>query len=666
MLKVCPQCSAEVLESAQECFSCGLIFSEWVETQEPESEKRFSRFSKNQESRHPKELSLGDLIEDRFTVQSRVESHGLWVLYRVLDQKDGRSRMMQMGSQSHQSVQEVISSISILGEEYFIPSVLGVGSAPAPFFIFEDCEDITLLDWKSTFPSMRQRRDFCTQMLFVFVQLSRQGISFGKWDMSRIFVHERGYIWIHPSSLRGSNSQENTKLLEWMYWMLSDRVQSLEKSRFSLSGLSLRDAHWMRMMVRRKPSSHQLRNSWHQFSNIDYGMDAALARQLYEQFSQEFVLCEHRKEISFELTYACEKNLVYGTEFCHKGLVVGYVDRVLLAWEGLHFDAEVPELNLMYQRLVLDEEVRLFQEAPANFEQLLVHLKVEYLLRLDWERTLVRVLEHAQSFEDWMEVNRFRVLFGVQKEKIVVPKPQSVREHLALASFFYWFANDEEEALMWFDEAAELAREDAFDFLLLLESHTAMFGIPSLESFAELRELGLLYGLKEQLILLGNLEDRLGVLDEEWLQRCQVMGTEDRILWCKSRYATQAEVDEINQYAQALQQELLTFSIVFEDIQLDSILECEAVLAQQLNWLARLHQRNKIYEEEGFPIPTWNPPFSNEQDVAHQKDLARLLEERRMRQEENYRKERAEMEQREGYSILVMIFVALGLVWFLS
>ena len=147
MLKICPQCSAEVLAHSLECFACGIIFSEW--TQGTSVQKTApSRFGKNQEGRHPQELSLGDLIEDRFTVQGKIEYQGLWVLYRVVDQKDGRTRIMQMGSQAHQSVQDVISSIAVLGEEYFVPTVLEVGLSPAAFFVFDDWEGSTLQSWK--------------------------------------------------------------------------------------------------------------------------------------------------------------------------------------------------------------------------------------------------------------------------------------------------------------------------------------------------------------------------------------------------------------------------------------------------------------------------------------------------------------------------------------
>ncbi|MAA80155.1 MAG: hypothetical protein CL916_12955, partial [Deltaproteobacteria bacterium] len=446
MLKICPQCSAEILEHAQECFACGVIFSEWGEKHQKKEKRTSSRFAQKQGENHPKELSLGNLIEDRFTIQSRIESQGLWVLYRVVDQKDGYTRNMQMGSQDHQSVQEVVSSIVVLGEEYFVPTVLEVGTIPASFFVFDDLDGITLVDWKNSAPSMRQRRDFCSQMLFVFIQLTRQRVSLGTWDMNKIFAHARGYIWIHPSLFKAGSIQETVKFLEWMYWMLSDRVQSLQEQRFSLSGLSLRDAYWMRMMVRRKPSIYQLRSSWNQTEEIEYGMDAALARQLYERIHQDFVFCDHGKSVSFDLTYAREKNLVYGTEYCQEGLVVGYVDRILIAWEGVHFDADISELNAMYDRLVRDEDVPLFHEEAVDFENLLIRLKIQFLLRLDWERTLVQVIRLANRFDEWMEINRFRVIFGVQADKIVVPEPQSVREYLALASFFYWFSNDKDEA----------------------------------------------------------------------------------------------------------------------------------------------------------------------------------------------------------------------------
>ena len=664
MLKICPQCSAEVLAHAEECFACGIIFSEWGESKQVEK-RQSSPFGRKKEGHHPQGLLLGDLIEDRFTVQRKIEYPGLWVLYRVVDQQDGHTRTMQMGSQAHRSVQDVISSIAVLGEEYFIPTVLEVGSNPASFFIFDDWEGITLLDWKNESPSMKQRRDFCSQMLFVFVQLSRRDVSLGKWDMNKIFVHDRGYIWIHPSLLKGGRIQDNTKLLEWMYWMLSDRIQSLQHQRFPLSGLSLRDAHWIRMMVRRRPSIYQLSNAWDQAEEIDYGMDAARARQLYERFTQEFVFCEHGKGISFGLTYACDKKLVYGTEFCHEGLIVGYVDRVLLAWEGLYFDGDIPELSAMYQRLVLDEDVPLFHDETMDFERLLIQLKIQYLLRLDWERTLVQVLARAQTFDEWMDINRFRILFGVQKDKVMVPKPQSVHEHLALSSFFYWFANDEDEAMMWFEEAVQLAQDDAFDFILVLEAHCAMFGVPSSESFAELRNMGLSYTLEHQLLLLEKLEDRLGIMDEEWLKQVQFESTQERVLWCSSRYASQEEIDALDQYAQTLVKQLETFSIVYEVVQWRDIEKYEEVLASQIHWLAQIHQRNKLYEQEGLSVPVLNPPFSDEKNVDHKEKLERLLERRRQEQAEKRRKEDARLDRQDGYAVLIMILLALVMIWLL-
>ncbi|MAA78822.1 MAG: hypothetical protein CL916_06145, partial [Deltaproteobacteria bacterium] len=222
-----------------------------------------------------------------------------------------------------------------------------------------------------------------------------------------------------------------------------------------------------------------------------------------------------------------------------------------------------------------------------------------------------------------------------------------------------------DEANMWFDEAAQFVQNDAFDFLLLLEAHTAMFGVPSSESFVEMREMGLLYSLKEQLMLLEDLEARLGVLDEEWIARCQYEDTKERILWCSSRYATQEEREALNKYTKVIQEQLLTFSLVYEEVDWNNLEECEGILSDQIRWLARIHQRNKIYDKEGFAVPVLNPPFSHEQDRKHQSQLEELFEQRRLDREAHRKREQKRQERQDGYAVLIIVALACGLLWLL-
>ena len=661
MLKICPQCSAEILEQAEECFGCGAIFSLQEHAQTFEHRVSPSRIAKTKDNALPRTLLLGQTIENRFTVQEQKQNQGLWVLYRVVDQRDGCERWLQMGVQAHKKVRDVVDVIHSLGTQYYLPDIVDVGANPAPFLVFDNMEGSTLFEWKKEAPSMRQRLDFCGQVLHLLTELNRQGLDVGAWDIHKIFVHDHGFLSIHPTIL-SVRSGYSVRVLEWIYWMLCDRVQNLQEQSFVLSGLSMRYAQWLRMMVRRKASSHQLKASWSKEQENDYGMDSARARTLYEQLSQEFVFCDHGKTISFDLTYACAQNLIFGTIDCHEGGIIGYVDRVLLAWEGLYFDPDIGILDSLYRRLVLDDDVPLSSEEPVGFEERLIRVKILFLLRLDWEEALERVITKAQTFDEWMEINRFRVLYDVQKDKIVVPKPKYVREYLQLASFFYWFAVDEEEAQLWFDEAVQKSEGSVFDLFVVLEAHCSMFGIPSSETFSELRRQGLEYGLDDQILLLERMEDRLGIVDEEWISLCTYENTHERILWCTSRFSNEEERKALDEYGVKIQEQLQTFSIVVEHVSWENIEEYERQLSRQIQWLAQVHRIGKIFVDEGFTPPALNPPFVQGDIVEHIEQLERL---RQKRQEEIERK-RAEEARKDGYVIFLLMLVGLvllGVAW---
>ena len=226
-----------------------------------------------------------------------------------------------------------------------------------------------------------------------------------------------------------------------------------------------------------------------------------------------------------------------------------------------------------------------------------------------------------------------------------------------MSSFFLWFCDDEEESRLWFTEAEKVAGRDAFAYFQIFEAHHALLGSPSEEMKEMVRRYGQECVLEDQIVLLEELEDRLGIREEKWISQCSHTTTKDWVLWCRSRFSKKESKEALDRYCRDIEVQLKGFSIsVVEPIGWDNVEEKEKKLSDQIQLLAGLNQQNKIYKSKGFVPPPLVPPFSNvylEQRVEHLIDLQR---QRSIQIEEQRRKDA----QKDGIWILVLSLCTLG------
>ena len=674
MLMQCPQCLAEISGKIQkeECFNCGCIFADVTFSTFRDTvdhsllTKKPSILNQEISHVHPKELTLGTTIAGRYTIRQPQDSFGLWALYHVVDQEEGQERVLQIGSQAHDMVHVAVDRICSLPISPHLPMIVDRGENPVPFIVFDEQEGESLLMWKRSMPSMQQRIDLCSQLLRILSEWHSLGMTLSRLDISLIYIHPHGFLWIHPALLtlvskRNSNVQ---MILEWLYWMLSDHARNFGTGKLALEGLSMRHAMWIRMMVRRDPPLLALYKSWQEDITSENGtISKERAHQLYSNLLLGKVFCDDGGVLAFDLQYALEQRSIWGTNRCVDGKIVGYGDRILLAFFGLHFDRSLLVLDALYQRLVKDEDVHLLS-ASTDFSGLLQQLKIRYLLRMDWEVALAHILERAESFSEWMDINRFRVLYNVQPDKVVVPEPNTTTHFLELASFFYWFCNDEEEALFWFAEAEKQASEDIFDLFLLIETQYALWGHISAERYTSWIERVATAPIADQLLLCEELEDRLNIRDENWIAQFSFDTTEDRVLWCQSRFATEEEKGELDRYCRDIQEQLNGFSLWKEEaLGWEEVVEAEKQLSDQIQLVRILGLHNKEFREQGFVPPPLQPPFS-EQYVQERRGMLAALRKERHRQEEERRRKKAQKDAMWQIALILLVFlVGAGVAW---
>ena len=663
MLIQCPQCQAELAAESKECFACGCILEEWVAlSATPSSETPDVHFIGKAVSQAPTSFSLGVTLKGRYTIRQPRGRMGLWALYEVIDQQQGGMSLLQIASQKHPMAESVVQRVKEVLSTAHFPQVLDTGVEPAAFFVYSPLEGQTLRQWKKDHRGLEQRIDMCTQMLEALDIWSRNGFEIGAFDSEQIFI-EQNQLRLHPILLSMKKQDQRQSALEWMYGMLSLQSVSFTGSHFPLEGLSIRYAQWIHLMLRRKSTFSAMLASWTAHIAPRFGRaPQRCAEQLRSQLLEDEVGTDFELQYAIDLEYVVQESMIFGSHRCVKGKVMGYVDRVLLAYEGLFFAPEVVPLQLWYQQVVLDQDVAFPAVDPNDFEALMIQTKIDFLLARDWERMLTLLLARASDFSEWMEINRFRIMFGVQPEKIVVPKPSTVDENIQLASFFYWFCDDVEEARLWYDEAQKLV-SDAYDAFQICEAEVALFSKIQPQSLERLRALGKESAIPDQLILLEELEDRLGFSDEEWLQSFALDNTAERILWCRSRFTTETDIADFNRYCQSIRNQLCGFGFVFEkDPSWDHVEEEERALQAQLKYLLQINQQNLQYEALDFPIPPITPPFSQNYIDQRERYLASLVKSRKLEQATIQNK----LARRDGIVIFLLVLIVaifIGAQW---
>ena len=262
MLIQCPQCFAELVADAKECFACGCILEEWTGTSVPKTEqKKEIDFIGKSLQQSPKTLSMGVTFKEQYTIRQPQESSQRWILYEVLDQQSGHASLLQIGSQNHPVVASVVERVHSIWKSLGFSKLLETGKLPAPFFIYDVVSGQTLKMWKRQHREMSDRILMCTQMLSYMVQWSKNGLCFSSFDSEKMFVLDNDLI-LHPMLLSVGQKNEIRSVLEWMYEMLSFRSMVSFENRFPMEGLSIRHAQWMHLMLRRKPKMHIMFRAW--------------------------------------------------------------------------------------------------------------------------------------------------------------------------------------------------------------------------------------------------------------------------------------------------------------------------------------------------------------------------------------------------------------------
>ena len=81
----CPRCSAEFYSPEEECFSCGLIFKDFVESTVEETEGAKISVGGKEIQVDPGRLSIGTTIFERYTILAKVDEEGRWFSYRIIE-----------------------------------------------------------------------------------------------------------------------------------------------------------------------------------------------------------------------------------------------------------------------------------------------------------------------------------------------------------------------------------------------------------------------------------------------------------------------------------------------------------------------------------------------------------------------------------------------------
>ena len=157
--------------------------------------------------------------------------------------------------------------------------------------------------------------------------------------------------------------------------------------------------------------------------------------------------------------------------------------------------------------------------------------------------------------------------------------------------------------------------------------------------------------MKEKIIILEELEDRLDIRSQEWISSIRKRDTAEEVMWARSRFATEEEKQEIIQRLVQANENLRFFQLSLENPVWEDLGELEGTFITQLMLLERIQEESQRFEKEKFLVPATMPPFSEDKITLMQEEFERLYLARAKR----LARERKEAEQQDLRWILILI-----------
>ena len=149
----CPRCYAEFYQPVEECYSCGLVFSErndgnkdhTLASKESEDEPELVLGGRSVEA-GASSLRVGTTIAERYSILATVRADKRWVFYEALDRDSNSEVLFECSTAVHPLAVFTVQKAHDLGGNEVFKRVLASALKPFPYMVTPKQESVSFLD----------------------------------------------------------------------------------------------------------------------------------------------------------------------------------------------------------------------------------------------------------------------------------------------------------------------------------------------------------------------------------------------------------------------------------------------------------------------------------------------------------------------------------------
>ncbi|MEC7988133.1 MAG: hypothetical protein VX278_23405, partial [Myxococcota bacterium] len=554
----CPRCSAEFYSPEEECFSCGLIFKDFVEPTVEETEGAKISVGGKEIQVEPGRLSIGTTILERYTILAKMGEEGRWFSYRIIDMISGEEAWMKIAKKNHPLALLITQAAVKLGKSPYFRRVLDSAVHPFPFVILQHSETTSLLSHMRGMSSLNDRFELIEQFLLAMLAAHRNGLTLMRYVPTQIQMLE-GCLQFSPTmattALNPNTAQADMRnILNLLYWILSGEALPANIDVLpQLKGVSPRFAQWLRRSFgSRYRSAPSFLASWRSFQKDQKGVNRTVnGRELYPNIFKEHLVYGDNKYDDIMVSRLVEHHLIYGTTDCVQGAFIGSFEPLIAAYRGIYFSDSDPYCTLLYRIFVEGVVYTPKTIQYALFEEALEAAKFLKLINEDWEFAWEQAVKLATRGSHIIALNRAIVLYELGVERLPFPEELTLSEYLELTAYYFWISGETDAAEDSLEKIYNQI-EDVYELLRYCEAKRALSMETDRELLDTLRDWGAQLSLQDELELIENVQNILGEDVDDWIDAIQLHDSMEQLLWCRSPFSSQSDRDHFLDYFDSL------------------------------------------------------------------------------------------------------------------
>lgn len=651
MVTVCPNCSAELVNSPKECFICGHIFGTTADSQSP-----IGRSTSLGEFDHWKrdDLPSGFKFEGRFVVRHKQGVLNNWVWYIAVDAFSGEDCILQLQLESgNLSLGEaIVAAVKRTDGVNLFPFLLA-GTSPCVFLLSPLQKGLPLSQIIQKQPPEETLLQWFGHILQGLDQAHSLGLANFALSAESIWISENGIAQLRLSDAKADfSSQVSEKDIRragiLLYWMLSNGKPLIGKD---LSPLYPRQAQLVRRFLydECQPISEMHRLVENYSSQGSFRIAPERIAELQTKLAFKHLLCD-AEILDFETPVLLAANAAFPTIYLKDGRILLETDGLALAEVGMAVDKPDPFGQLLIDRSVKDIDS---PWAEPHTDVLTVVRKIRVACFTDDFERARTLLHQAQMMashsEEWKLIAQI-ALFQFNDlslfDQVIDNASQEIKDTYdaaILSGLCYWVGKTK-KAQQFLSHGQRLA-VSGDDWLLVAQCWLGMFvnGDEVNRAIENLQQVSRLLPMPKQFAIISQAIGALGKLDALllWLDKMPTADATD--ILSRIDVAKRYDLPNISHYESERSQYQERLHRILDEIDVavpsvDDIVSLESFVVSQQELASKSRTIEQQCSDLQLPIPSWEKPYAFQQ-LENQRFVV-LREKQHRRHKQQARKKR--------------------------